>query len=117
MFSFNDGPVAGVGAFNNDAPNKADFIISAFDAEMNLLESYDIWDLAPIKIPGAINDGAFRGIALETSLISHFGITGYLPEANDLAFTSTPIPEPSTILLLVAGFLGLVGAGGKKIFT
>jgi hypothetical protein len=116
MFSFKDGPVAGVGAFINDAPNKADFIISAFDAEMNLLEGYDIWDLAPIRTPDAINDGAFRGIALETSLISHFGITGYLPVVDDLAFTSTPVPEPSTILLLVTGFLGLIGAGRKKIF-
>jgi hypothetical protein len=118
LFSFNDGPVSAVGAFINDAPEPEgdDFIISAYDADMNLLESYDIWDLAPINTPGMLNAGAFRGIGLETALISHFGVTGFVPVADDLAFTTTPIPEPATIFLLGTGLLSLVGAGSKKIF-
>lgn len=111
LFSFNDYPVSAVGAFVNDAPGFSDFLISAYDADMNLLESYDIWDLAPISTPGMTNAGAFRGIALEASLISHFGITGFVPVADDLAFATTPISEPATLILLFTGLAGLAGAG------
>lgn len=114
IFSFNDSPVSVVGAYMNDAPGFTDFFISAYDSEMNLIESHDIWHKAPIKTPGMDNVGAFRGIALESSLISHFGITGFVPAADDLAFTTTPIPEPATIFLLMTGLAGTVGVGRKK---
>jgi|GEM_PF-627200 len=114
MFSFNNSPISSVGAFINDAPGHGDLLVSAYDADMNLLESYDIWDLAPISTPGMLNAGGFRGIGLETALISHFSITGYIPVADDLAFTTTPIPEPATIILFGTGLLCLAGLGRKK---
>ena len=115
IFSFNDSPVSVVGAYMNDAPGFTDFFFSAYDSEMNLIERHDIWALAPISTPGLLNVGAFRGIALESALISHFGITGFVPVADDLAFSTTPIPEPATMILLLTGIAGIVGTSRRKI--
>lgn len=106
-FSFNDGPVAAVGGFMNDAPGYSDFTISAYDSSMNLLETYSIWADAPISTPGALNDGAFRGISLDTASISYFSISGYVPVVDNLTFSTAAIPEPATILLLGLGLVGL----------
>ena len=63
LFEFIDLTVSAVGGFINYAPG-ADFdvLLEALDVNGNVLESYNINQLAPISTPGATNQGAFRGI-------------------------------------------------------
>ena len=44
------------------------------------------------------------------------GDQGYQENLNFNSADSIPVPEPSTILLLVSGLLGLAGYGRKKFF-
>lgn len=85
--AFNDGPVSAVGGFMNHAPcESATLIISAYDAGMNLLESYDI--TADAVTPGGFNAGVFRGISRPSADIAYFTIFGGVPVLDDVTFTS-----------------------------
>jgi hypothetical protein len=109
-FAFNDGPVAAVGAFMNDAPGfGTDLIISAYGTS-GLLESYNITVLYPIVTPSGINDGAFRGIERSSADITSFRVFGYVPVVDNLTFggAGSQVPEPTSLLLLSSG-LGMIG--------
>lgn len=103
-FVLNDGPVSGVGGFMNYAPGYGPVLIEAYDAGGVLLESHTISAVAPISTPGALNDGAFRGILRSSADISAFRVSGGYAVLDNLTFNR--VPEPASALLL--GLSGIV---------
>jgi len=88
--AFNDGPVSAVGGFMNHAPcDSATLTISAYDAGMNLLETYDI--TADAVTPGGYNAGVFRGISRNAADIAYFEIFGGVPVLDDVTFNANPV--------------------------
>lgn len=111
-FVFNTAPVRGVGGFMNYAPGYGPVLIEAYDAGGILLESHVISAVAPISTPGALNDGAFRGIFRATNDIARFRLSGGYAVIDDLTFTR--VPEPASMLLLTLGGLGLLTREERK---
>lgn len=113
IISFNDGPVNAVGGFLNYArySGAGDLIISALDINMDVLESYNITQLADIITPNGFNEGAFRGITRGTADISFFEISGGLANTlDDLTYgsgDSMSVAEPGTLALVLVGLMGL----------
>lgn len=113
FLTFNSGPVSAVGAFMNYCPDCGsgdDLIITAYDAAMAVLESYNVTLLADIVTPGGDDAGAFRGISRAQADIHAFGIYGHVQVIDDLVFERAAVPEPVTLLLLGVGLLGIGSA-------
>ncbi len=110
-FVFNTAPVRGVGGLMNYAPGFGPVLIEAYDAGGVLLESHTISTVAPISTPGALNDGAFRGILRATDDIAVFRISGGFAVIDDLTFTR--VPEPVSSALLGLGGLGFLIRGRR----
>jgi hypothetical protein len=109
---------AQVGGFLNFDPGFETFGIpevlsfAAYDAAGNELESWFL-PLDAISTPGAINGGEFYGIGREQADIARFVVFGPYAVVDDLTFTATAVPEPSTYALLLAG-LGLLGFMARR---
>jgi hypothetical protein len=111
LFTFNGFTVSAVGGFMNYADsNYPDVIIEALDSGLNVLESYNITQLAPISTPGGLDQGAFRGISRATSDIAAFRVSNAYVVLDDLTLgeaTGTVIPEPGTWALSFAALAAL----------
>ena len=97
------------GDFGND--NDISLMISAFDSADNPLGTSSVdWD--------ANATAPFATLSINLSGIKKVVYTSGGPYANSTFIdniTFTPVPVPSTILLLSTGLVGLVGFGRKKI--
>jgi hypothetical protein len=124
-FSFNSGPVAQVGGFMNYAigGSPTHLIITALDAGLNVLETYDITNLADIVTPAGANAGAFRGIVRPTADIAFFEVSANDPVLDNLTFSSnggTPtassIPVPTmSIYALALTTVGLLLVATRRL--
>ena len=104
-FTFNDGPVRGVGGFVNYAvPGYGDYFMEALDSGGSVLESYNISVVAPISTPGGFDDGEFRGILRDSNDIHALRLSFAYNVIDDLSFSR--IPEPSSTALLGVCLLG-----------
>jgi PEP-CTERM motif len=114
IFAFNSVPVSGVGAFMNHCPDPAcgsvvDLVISAYDSNHVLLETYDVTQNSPIVTPNATDAGGFRGFSRASADISFFVVSGSVPAVDNLNFVrdTAAVPEPVSLVLLGTGVAGL----------
>jgi len=110
-FSFSRPVYAFGGGMNYSPGSGTDPTIAAYDSFGGLIASYNLLEFAPISTPGALNAFAFRGIDGGGSGIKSFTMQGSYAIMSGGA--STPVPEPATWAMLIAGF-GLVGAGMRR---
>jgi hypothetical protein len=105
-FAF-DTPVYAVGGFFNYVPfGSTPTTLAVWDASNNLIESYNL----TFFTGNGVNLGQWIRFD-ESTAIDYFTITGnYVGVAN-------PIPEPSTLLLLGSGALGLAGIIRRKLMV
>jgi hypothetical protein len=91
--------------------------IAALDAAGNVLDSFNIEELAPISTPGGFNEFAFRGVGYDDGTEVYglrFGGAYMLATGTADGVPSVGgVPEPATWAMLIAGF-GLVGASARR---
>jgi hypothetical protein len=106
-FTFNT-PVYAVGGFFNYVPGgTTPTTLAVWDVNNNLIESFDLtFNFNNFNL---VNDGEWIRFN-ESTAIGYFTMTGnYVGVAN-------PIPEPSTLLLLGTGALGIAGVIRRKLW-
>ena len=107
-----------VGGFINYATsNYADVIMEALDIYGNVLESYNINQLAAISTPNTTNQGAFRGISRTTFDISSLRVSNGYVVLDDLTFGDakvSDVPVPATLWLVGLG-ITLLGFSKRKV--
>ncbi len=103
------GLFSSAGAFINYSTHSFDQApsITALDASLMVLETYDLSVLAPILTPGGVNDGAFRGISTGSNNIAYLRLSGAFIGAHSITVEAIDAPEPATLAVLALGLVGL----------
>jgi len=106
------GGFSAAGVFMNYAtrsglPDGANPLITALDASMTVLESYNLFADAPISTPGATNAGAFRGISRAGNDIAYLQLSGAYAIAHSITVAAVDAPEPATLAVFGLGLAGL----------
>ncbi len=90
--------------------------IWTLDQAGNVLDEFNLSELAPISTPDGLNETRFRGVAYDDGTLIYgmrfggsFLIVGETP-AGDVV---SGIPEPASWAMLIAGF-GLVGMAARR---
>ena len=101
-------PVGAVGGFLNYTIDLGPATIAAWDAGGNLIESFNL----TFATGGGANTGFFYGFQ-ESTPIKYFTLSdSYVGLVN---LTTQAVPEPSSLLMLGSGVLGLLGIARRKL--
>jgi hypothetical protein len=109
-----------VGGLMNYAPDSgSDATITALGLDgVTIIGTYDLATLAAISTPGATNGDAFRGIESSSADIGFLELSGdFIIDHSLEVGGASPVPEPSSLLMIRTGILGLAGAARRKSFS
>ncbi len=115
-YTFNQ-DVSSVGAFMNYVPDSNNHVtITAYNRAGQVVETYDINNLAPISTFRGVNQGGFRGIQRTMADIAMFEVSNSYVVLDHLSYgiVSNYTPEPSSLLMALAGIVSILALKKQK---